>query len=68
MALGLWIVGSLVTGLGILVPLGLILLVGTGIGYLIRPRRRTMYWRGRLIDLDDRETSASRLYRAFFRR
>jgi hypothetical protein len=43
------------------------LLVVAGIGQLIRPRSREMYWRGRRIELDDSPSAAHRIYRAVFR-
>jgi hypothetical protein len=67
-ALGLWIVGSIVPFVHILAPLGLLLLLGAGVAYLLRPRRHTMYWRGRTIELDGEPTATARLYRAIFKR
>ena len=61
-----WLVGALVH-LTLLVPIGVALLVVAGIGQLIRPRSREMYWRGRRIELDDSPSAAHRLYRAVFR-
>jgi cbb3-type cytochrome oxidase subunit 3 len=49
--------------LGILAPLGLVLLLMAGVAYLLRPRTRSMYWRGRQIDLDDEPGPAQQLYR-----
>ena len=43
------------------------LLLVAGIGQLIRPQAREMYWRGRKIQLDDEPSAAHRLYRAVFR-
>jgi hypothetical protein len=62
-----WLLGVLLHPLAILVPIGLVLLAIAGVGYLIRPRTKTMYWRGRRIDLPDDATPAHRLYRAIFR-
>jgi hypothetical protein len=61
-----WLVGALVH-LALLAPLGVALLILAGIGQLIRPRSREMYWRGRRIMLDDRPSAAHRFYRAVFR-
>jgi len=66
-ALVIWLVGALVPGVHALATVGLILLVVAGIGYLIRPRSRTMYWRGRLLDLGDRPGPSERIYRAIFK-
>jgi hypothetical protein len=62
----IWLVGALVH-LTLLAPIGVALLVVAGIGQLIRPRSREMYWRGRRIELDDSPSAAHRLYRAVFR-
>ena len=61
-----WLVGALVH-LSLLVPLGVALLVVAGIGQLIRPRSREMYWRGRRIDLDPSRSWPHRLYRLVYR-
>jgi hypothetical protein len=64
-----WLIGSLMHPLAVLAPLGLVLLLVAVLGWLVRPRTRTMYWRGRPIELtDDSHTAARRLYRAVFRR
>jgi hypothetical protein len=62
----LWLVGALVH-LTLLAPIGIALLVVAGIGQLIRPHSREMYWRGRRIELDDSPSVAHRVYRAVFR-
>jgi hypothetical protein len=67
-ALVIWLVGSLMPILHILAPVGLILLLVAGVGYLIRPRSHTMYWRGRQIDLGDKPGPGQRIYRALFKR
>jgi hypothetical protein len=64
----IWLVGALVPVLHVLATVGLLLLVVAGIGYLIRPRSRTMYWRGRQLDLGDRPGATQRIYRAIFKR
>jgi hypothetical protein len=64
----LWIIGAVIHAASILVPIGLALLLVAGIGWLVRPRSHTMYWRGREIQLDDEPTTLGRLYRAIFRR
>lgn len=64
----MWLVGALIPGLHILAPVGVLLLLLAGVGYLIRPRSRTMYWRGRQLDLGDQPGPAQRVYRAIFKR
>lgn len=65
----LWLVGAVIHPLaGLLIPLGVALLLAAGIAYVLRPKRQTMYWRGREINLDDDRGPAQRLYRLFFRR
>jgi hypothetical protein len=66
--LGMWLIGAVIHGLALLVPIGLALLVVAGLGQLVRPRSRTMYWRGRQIDLGDEPSPATRLYRLIFKR
>jgi hypothetical protein len=66
-ALAIWIVGSLIAPLHILVPVGLALLLVAGAGQLIKPRKRTMSWRGRTFELDDAPNPTTRLYRAVFK-
>ncbi len=63
-----WLVSALIPGLHVLAPVGLLLLLVAGVGYLIRPRSRTMYWRGRQIDLGDEPGAAQRVYRTLFKR
>jgi hypothetical protein len=62
----LWLAGALIH-LALLAPIGIALLVVAGIGQLIRPQSREMYWRGRRIELDDKPSAAHRVYRAIFR-
>ena len=62
----IWLVGVLVH-LALLAPIGIALLLLAGIGQLIRPHSREMYWRGRKIMLDDQPSAAHRIYRAVFR-
>jgi hypothetical protein len=62
----LWVAGVLIH-LALLAPIGIALLIVAGIGQLIRPRAREMYWRGRRIELDDKPSAAHRIYRAIFR-
>jgi hypothetical protein len=63
-----WLIGSLFSVATVLVPIGLALLVVAGLGWLLRPRTRTVYWRDRPIELtDDAATLGHRLYRALFR-
>jgi hypothetical protein len=64
----LWVVGAVIHPLALLVPLGIILLLAAGLAYLMRPRTQTMYWRGRRIELNDRQGAGARLYHTFFRR
>src|ERR1700716_2038143 len=65
----IWLIGVLIHAAGVLVPLGLALVLVAGVGWLVRPRTQTMYWRGRQIELGDtRPTPGHRLYKAVFRR
>jgi hypothetical protein len=61
-----WLVGALVH-IALLAPIGIALVILAGIGQLIRPHSREMYWRGRRIQLDDEPSAAHRIYRAVFR-
>jgi cbb3-type cytochrome oxidase subunit 3 len=64
-----WLIGSFVQVVALLVPIGLALLLVAAMGWLLRPRTRTMYWRGRAIELpDDSPALGRRLYRTLFRR
>jgi hypothetical protein len=65
-----WLIGIFVHihALAFLAPLGLALLVVAALAYLLRPRRQSMYWRGRKIDLDGRAKPTDGLYRLLFRR
>lgn len=64
---GLWLAGALVPLLHVLAPVGLALLVVAGLSLFVRPRARTMYWRGRLIELNDSPSVGERLYRLIYR-
>ena len=64
----LWVLSLLVHAAALLGTLGIVLLVVAAVGYLIRPRSRTVYWRGRPMELEDEPTAAHRLYRLLFRR
>ena len=61
-------VGALVHPLALLAPIGILLLLAAGAAYLLRPRSRSMYWRGRRIELNDHLGAGQRLYYTFFRR
>ena len=64
-----WLLGSVIHALAVLVPIGLVLLLIAAMGWLIRPRTRMTYWRGRPIELSDDSSRVShRLYHAVFRR
>jgi cbb3-type cytochrome oxidase subunit 3 len=67
-AVVVWLIGAVIHPLAILAPLGLFLLLAAGVAYLLRPKRHTMYWRGRQIDLNDDTGPAQRLYRMVFKR
>jgi cbb3-type cytochrome oxidase subunit 3 len=67
-AIIVWLVGAVIHPLAILAPLGLVLLIVAGVAYLLRPKSRTMYWRGRQIDLDDDRGPVRQLYRTLFKR
>jgi cbb3-type cytochrome oxidase subunit 3 len=62
-----WLIGVIIHPLALLVPVGLLLLVVAGLAYLFRPKRRSMYWRGRRIDLDDARGPVQHLYSRLFR-
>ena len=64
-----WLIGAVIHPLAwLLVPLGILLLLAAGVAYLLRPKRQTMYWRGREINLDDDRGPAQHIYHLFFRR
>ena len=63
-----WLVGVVIHPLAILTPLGILLLLLAGAAYLLRPKKKTMYWRGREIELNDDRGLAQHVYRRFFRR
>lgn len=67
-AVVIWLVGALIHPFAILAPLGLVLLLVAGVAYLVRPKSRTMYWRGREIDLDNDRGPVDQLYHLIFRR
>jgi hypothetical protein len=67
-AVVLWLIGAVFHPLGILAPIGLILLLVAGAAYLLRPKKQTMYWRGREISLNDDRGPIQQLYRLLFRR
>jgi hypothetical protein len=67
-AIGVWLIGFLFHPLAILAPLGIVLLLLAGVGYLMRPKSQTMYWRGRRIELDDGRSGAKQAYHLFFKR
>jgi cbb3-type cytochrome oxidase subunit 3 len=62
-----WIVAALIPFLHAFITVGIILLLVAGVGQLLRPRKRTMYWRERRIELEDSPRIGSGLYRAIFR-
>ena len=62
-----WLAGVVVHALAMLAWLGLGLMLLAGIAYLLRPRTRTMYWRGRQLELSDPPGPAQRVYRRFFK-
>jgi cbb3-type cytochrome oxidase subunit 3 len=63
-----WLIGVLIHPLALLAPLGLLLLLLAGLAYLLRPKKRTMYWRGREIELDGDRGPVEQLYRLLFKR
>lgn len=64
-----WLVGAVFHPLAwLLVPLGIVMLLIAGIAYVARPKRQTMYWRGREINLDDDRRPLAQVYRLVFRR
>jgi hypothetical protein len=65
----IWLIGTLIHVAGVLIPLGLAFLLVAALGWVVRPRTHTGYWRGRPIELtDDRPTLGHRMYKALFRR
>ena len=62
-----WLLGALLHPLAILAAIGLLLLAVAAVGYLLRPRTQTMYWRGRRIELDNKTSTRHRLYYSIFR-
>jgi hypothetical protein len=66
-AVVVWLVGAAIHPLAILAPVGLVLLLVAGAAYLVRPKKHTMYWRGRELDLGDDRAPAQRLYRLLFK-
>ena len=66
-ALAIWVVAAIVPLLHAFVPLAVILLLVAGAGQLLRPRKRTMYWRERRIELEDGPRFGGSLYRAIFK-
>ena len=67
-AVVLWLAGAFIHALAFLVPLAVVLLVAAGVAYLIRPKRQTMYWRGRQLDLAPEPGPLQQVYRLFFKR
>jgi hypothetical protein len=57
----------LVPPLHLLATVGVALLVVAGLSLFVRPRARTMYWRGRRIELSDAPSAGERLYRLLYR-
>jgi hypothetical protein len=66
-AIVVWLLGVFLHPLAVLAPLGVLLLLAAGVAYLMRPKSRSMYWRGRRIDLDE-PGSGHHLYYVFFKR
>lgn len=66
--LALWLIGVFVAGLGVLMPAGLAVLAVAGVSYVLRPRQRISYWRGRPVDLSGGSPHGARLYRLIYRR
>ena len=63
-----WLIGAVFQPLAFLAPVGLILLVVAAGAYVTRPKKRSMYWRGREIELDDDRGLVTQLYRKLFKR
>jgi hypothetical protein len=66
-AVVVWLIGAAIHPLAILAPVGLALLLIAGAAYLMRPKKQTMYWRGRELDLSNDRGPVQRLYRMLFR-
>ena len=67
-AIVVWLIGTIIHPLAILAPVGLVLLLVAGAAYFLRPKKQTMWWRGREIELDDGRSPAQQLYYRLFRR
>jgi cbb3-type cytochrome oxidase subunit 3 len=67
-AVAIWLIGAIFHPLAVLAPIGVALLLAAGVAYLLRPKNRSMYWRGRRIDLDDGRSAGANVYHLFFRR
>ncbi len=65
--MALWLVGALAPGLAMLAALGAGMVAVAAVTYLLRPRRRVRYWRGRRVDLSGRPAPWTRLYRLLYR-
>jgi hypothetical protein len=66
-ALVVWLIGVFVHPLAVLAPIGIGLLLVAGVAYFVRPKKRTMYWRGRELELDGDAGPMDRLYRSVFK-
>ena len=64
---GLLLAGALFPSLSLLGVAGLVCLAVAALAALSRPHPRSMYWRGRRIDLDDTPASGRTVYRRIFR-
>jgi hypothetical protein len=62
-----WLIGFLFHPIAVLAPIGIALLLVAGAAYLVRPKKRTMYWRGRELELDGEPGPMDRLYRSVFK-
>ena len=63
----LWLLALVIHPLGILGPIGVMLVIVAAVAYLLRPRRQTMYWRGRVLDVGGPPSATERLYHTLFR-
>jgi hypothetical protein len=66
-AVVVWLIGVAIHPLAILAPIGLALLLIAGVAYFVRPKKQTMYWRGRELDLGNDGGPVQRLYRRLFK-
>ena len=65
---GVWLIGAIFHPLAVLAPVGVVLLLLSGVAYLLRPKSQSMFWRGRRIELNEQGGPGRQLYHVFFKR